>query len=553
LLLIVFTANKALFAKKSVSNCKEIQLIQNLKDNTLNFEKRLYDFNKMDSSVYKKGISDVERLIESYISLNSQFPDSNFIYQAFIYLNKMKNIKLLYLFKQAAHPESIRFNYLLLIKQPVDVSYLQRKLLNDHEVILDYWISEDEIFVFVLAKDSLQLVSWTVPINRTKQHIYALLLSFYQDVNLLQLEFDYRTSHQLYQSLFQPLEQHIQQYKVAFIIPDDFLTGFPFELLVTDTTLNKKQKKNIYYHRYSKFSYLINKYAICYNYSSGMLAALTNQDRSTKKLGRRLLAMSEPIISQKAENFARRVGEISLRDIEISEYSADEIKRVARLLWRHDILTKDKVTKKYLFDQGRSYRWLYFALPGILTNSNPLNSGILFTQEPNDSTNLSSWLTVDKAMQINLSADLLTLSGCQLIPFNKNKNPGVIALPQSFLFSGIQSVLFSLWKVNSISTSQFMSKFYWELKYKRQTNARALQEAKIASMKDTFHYSGKIISRSHPYFWAAFELIGNPKIRPPSPTKIPPWGVVTIVYIIVMLVSFLIIRKTMPKTRNSNP
>jgi len=91
-----------------------------------------------------------------------------------------------------------------------------------------------------------------------------------------------------------------------------------------------------------------------------------------------------------------------------------------------------------------------------------------------------------------------------------------------------------------------MSKFYWELKYKRQTNALALQEAKVASMKDTFDYSGHTISRAHPYFWATFQLIGNPKIRPPSPNKIPPWGVVIIVYVMVAVISLYITRKTLP-------
>ena len=164
----------------------------------------------------------------------------------------------------------------------------------------------------------------------------------------------------------------------------------------------------------------------------------------------------------------------------------------------------------------------------------------------NDSLFMSNWLSAHESIQFNLAADLLSLSATKLRSFDSDKNPGVIALPQAFLCSGVKSVLYSLWRINSISTSQFMSKFYWELKYKRQTNVQALQEAKVASMKDTFIFNRKQISRAHPYFWATFQLIGNPKIRPPSPNKIQPWGVIIIVYLCVIVGTLYITRKTMP-------
>ena len=122
----------------------------------------------------------------------------------------------------------------------------------------------------------------------------------------------------------------------------------------------------------------------------------------------------------------------------------------------------------------------------------------------------------------------------------------MIALPQAFLLSGIKSVVFSLWEINSISSSQFMSKFYWELKYKRQTNVNALREAKLASMKDTIKFPDQKISLAHPFFWAGFRLIGYPRVTSPSNAPIPPWGVVLIIYFIVTVIGVTIARKTLP-------
>lgn len=547
------------------TNKNELEMIPKLTDDVLQFETQFYNSVMIDSLAFTKGVADFERLMGLLISFDSQYPDSNFANKAFIYLEKLKNLKLFSLFKVPEYPKfrgNQPFNYnllqdsgkfstsgkelLLFMQKPVDIENLQKNFLKDKEALLDFWIKENKIFVFVLTEDSLQIVHWSAPIQQIKERINKLISTFYREINLLKLEFDHQISLQIYLDIFQPLEEHIQHTKVIFIIPDDFLIGFPFEFLVTDTTISKKNKNDLLYNRYSHLVYLINKYAMCYNYSTAVFATVPYQDRTTKKLGRRLLTMSEPIVPKNKFDLLPQIGNLNSYDFQISEYSANEIKRVSRLLFRHDNLKKEQITKTYLVEKGHTYRWLYFALPGILDNLNPRNSGILFSHEMNDSSFVSNWLSVDETMQINLSADLLSLSASRLKTFNSDGNPGVMALPQSFLFSGVKSVLFSLWRINSISTSQFMSKFYWELKYKRQTNAIALQEAKLASMKDTFIFSGKEISRAHPYFWATFMLIGNPKIRPPSPTKIPLWGFVIIVYIVVIVVSLYITRKTLP-------
>ncbi len=543
-------------------------LINELADKVNHFESLFYDTAKIDMTYLPEILGIFDQLIELYTSLASQYPDSNFDVKSFIYLEKKKNLKILSLlnndFSETKMLDENKNRSIInllndstevsifgrklfsLMKQPVDISDLQKNYLDDNEAIVDFWIKDNKILVFIITRDSLQTVQWNCPIDQVKMKINLLLSPFYNNTGLLPLEFESQISYQLYQLLFQPLEKHTQIYKIIYIIPDDFLIGFPFELLVRDLNVTKKQNNNIHFQNYSYLDFLIKKYAISYNYSTAILASGKDLDRTTKKLGRRLLTLSEPILPQKTDEILKPLSNLSPQPLETTDYTAEEIKRVSRLLFRHDNLKKDQVTKAFLFEKGRRYRWLYFALPGLLDNSNPLNSGLLFTRQSGDTSGLTDWLNPNEITQMKLAADLLTLSDCQVQPFSADGNPGVIALPQSFLFSGVKSALFSLWQVNSISTSQFMSKFYWELKYKRQTNVRALQEAKIASLKDTFIFEDKKISRAHPYFWATFQLIGNPKIRPPSPTKLPPWGVIVIVYVCVIAGTLYIFKKTLP-------
>ena len=180
----------------------------------------------------------------------------------------------------------------------------------------------------------------------------------------------------------------------------------------------------------------------------------------------------------------------------------------------------------------------------MLNNQNPEVSALIFSKS-NKSSN-SYKLTIFEILNgCKLRADLVTLSNCEVKPVHRIKKYGVIGLPQAFLLSGAQSVLYSLWRVNNITVSRFMNKFYWELKYKRQTNTFALQSAKLTSLKDTFDLKGKEISRAHPFFWSTYMLIGDVNIRPPTFSTIPPRMVVLIIYVIVLLVSLFIVRKTL--------
>jgi len=526
---------------------------------------------EMSIKSYKENSAYLDQIIELFTSYAQKDTGKDFTEPAVTYLELKKNLGILNLFQNSliqsdtdsgeaelsiidllqdtSRVSPTGRSLFSFMKQPLEIPDLQKNFLDDNEAILNYFILNNKIYVYLLTRVSLQTIQWEIPADSVRSLIKILLSPFYNAKDLLRLEFNIPISFQLYQYLFQPLEKYVQPYKILYIIPHDFLVGFPFELLVTDTTKSIQYNKEIFYHRHSQLNYLIKNYAISYNFSNAVFFLAKDLDRTTHKLGHRLLTMSEPLGVPNSDNIDNSDHALPRHELEYSDYASDEIKRVSRLLFRHDNLIKEQAVKSYLFENGKYYRWLYFALPGILDNSNPLDSRILFSPEHLDSLNQPGWLTAREAIAANLAADLLTLSSSEAVEYSTDGNPGVLAMSQSFLFSGVKSILFSLWRINSISTSQFMSKFYWELKYKRQTNAQALQEAKIASMKDTFIFNGKKISRAHPYFWATFQLVGNPKIRPPSPTRLPPWGVVIIVYVCVIVGTLYITRKTLPNRR----
>src|SRR5262249_50200897 len=137
-------------------------------------------------------------------------------------------------------------------------------------------------------------------------------------------------------------------------------------------------------------------------------------------------------------------------------------------------------------------------------------------------------------------SELVTLSACQTALGKYERGEGFVGFAQALLLAGSRSVCLSLWKVDDNSTALLMQRFYRNLLGRRAGlraplgQAEALAEAKrwlrdlsaeevarLASLLRENVARGKIKPRvvadrkeqrpyAHPYFWAAFILVGDP-------------------------------------------
>jgi CHAT domain-containing protein len=69
---------------------------------------------------------------------------------------------------------------------------------------------------------------------------------------------------------------------------------------------------------------------------------------------------------------------------------------------------------------------------------------------------------------------------------------------RGFLYAGAPSLVVSLWAVNDRSTTDFMQVLYSQMKA-GVSKRTALRQAQLA-VKDAY---------GHPYYWAAFVLMGD--------------------------------------------
>lgn len=109
-------------------------------------------------------------------------------------------------------------------------------------------------------------------------------------------------------------------------------------------------------------------------------------------------------------------------------------------------------------------------------------------------------LQVPEIVQLDLHADLVTLSGCQTAVGDLEGVEGVANLVQAFLVAGARAVVATLWNVSDIYAENLMSHFYHHLA-DGQTPAQALGLAKLDLIRE--------FGQQAPLMWASFIVAGN--------------------------------------------
>ncbi len=118
---------------------------------------------------------------------------------------------------------------------------------------------------------------------------------------------------------------------------------------------------------------------------------------------------------------------------------------------------------------------------------------------------LQAWEIFER---VRLDADLVVLSACQTAFGPERHGEGLISLSRAFQVAGARSVLASRWNVDDRSTSELMIRFYRNLR-DGLTKDEALRQAQLEFIRGPIVVDGEARDFSSPYYWAAFQLIGD--------------------------------------------
>jgi CHAT domain-containing protein len=143
------------------------------------------------------------------------------------------------------------------------------------------------------------------------------------------------------------------------------------------------------------------------------------------------------------------------------------------------------------------YGVLHLALHGFVDKDYPDRSALVFAPE-RDGKN-DGLLQAREIRNLQLNASLVTLSACDsgVGPVGES---GVDNLANAFLDAGAITVVSSMWNVDDRATASLMIHFYQNLS-RGESKSEALRQAKLSMIRGT---------ASQPYYWAAFEMSGEP-------------------------------------------
>jgi len=144
----------------------------------------------------------------------------------------------------------------------------------------------------------------------------------------------------------------------------------------------------------------------------------------------------------------------------------------------------------------RRYNVIHLALHGYVDPEFPDRSALVFAPEkrPID----DGLLQVRDIRQLRLNASLVTLSACDtgVGPVGEE---GIADIVNAFIEAGADSVVSTLWRIDDQPTAQLMEDFYQHLG-NGAGKAEALRQAQLDMLN----------SGEPPYYWAGFELDGEP-------------------------------------------
>ncbi len=338
--------------------------------------------------------------------------------------------------------------------EPLTLKQLQA-LLDPEVTMLEYFVLGQQTALWVVAKDRFNFVRLSLNRNEVSSKVGALR----DAINQVEEGDRFRQiSQELYRILIQPASPFIKG-KELLIIPHDVLHYLPFGALISP-----------------QGRFLIQDYPMEFLSSANLMQFTKEKRRKTRDSA---LAMGNPSLGDPA---------YTLR------FAEREAKEVGKMYPHSAVYVEDEATKPRAISLSPNHDILHFAVHAEFNERDPMSSALLLAKEGKDDGRLK----VAEIFSMNLKADLVVLSACETGLGKIRSGDEIIGMTRAFIYAGTPSVVTTQWKVNDRASYELMKAFYLNLK--TMNKSEALRQAQLKSMKEF----------PQPFFWAAYELTGEP-------------------------------------------
>ena len=339
----------------------------------------------------------------------------------------------------------------LVVSAPAHLTALQQSMREERYEMLQYLVLEHGVILWHITADSVFVRNVFLPRTEVMAKVAALQKSL-ADRNV---RFDETTATELFLFLVQPALSRIRSERLV-IIPHEDLQYLPFQVL-RDPADGR---------------YLGERFQITYAPSASVLLALR---RSPGLSGGRLLAVADPGIPA----------------------AGPEVRAIAQLFaGRSKVVTDTLAQEKDVKAWIRDFEVIHLSVHGKFNAAEPMLSYLSLARGGSDDGRLTAaemfGLPLDKSR-------LVVLSACETGRAEATHGNEVLGMVRGLMYAGAGTLVLSYWEVDSEATALWMRTFY------DAALSRPMPEAARAALLKVKSNS----AYSHPYFWAAFTMIGR--------------------------------------------
>ncbi|MFD0989371.1 CHAT domain-containing protein [Mariniflexile jejuense] len=377
-------------------------------------------------------------------------------------------------------------------KNTYTLETVQKKLNKDKAVLVAYFYGKNTVYQFIISENDITVKSFNLT-NETKQSIISFIHLF-DDASIINNDISNYTNRAF--NMFNLLKLNtISTYKNVVIIPDGLLNFIPFEALLsskTNTTL------------FEKMPFIIKNKTIAYNSSVQFYLTENQKNNKTDLLG------FFPVFENSNQKLT---------------YSIDEAHAIEKEM-TSTILMNAEASKENFLKEASNF--------GVLHLSTHASSGDFII--PANLSFHDDTMFLNELYSLDLNTNLVVLSACETGIGKLYKGEGAMSIARGFQYAGAENLVFTLWQINDLSTSQIMQSFYEN--YSDSKSAFfANQQSKIDYLKNETISNAK----KSPYYWSSFVYYG--KLEPAKSNNILFYIIFSIALGLIVLLLFLKYRK----------
>jgi CHAT domain-containing protein/tetratricopeptide (TPR) repeat protein len=415
--------------------------------------------------------------------------------------------------------------------QPLTLAEIQRQALDADTLLLEYSLGDDRSFLWAATRTSV--ISRELPkrevIETAARRAYELLSETSGvkaqptppgGLRLKEASGEYLAAAAgLSRMLLGPVADQLGK-KRLLIVADGMLHYLPFGALPDPNSLRESN---------GSWQPLIVEHEIVNLPSASTIALLRRELAGRKPAARALAVLADPVFSKDDERIrpgaridapqtAQSVpnplnerilmqiandapGDLRISRLPYTRQEAEQILPLAPISSGMKALDFEANRATAMSEQLSQYRYIHFATHGLADSERPELSTIVLSLYDKQGRPQDGFLRAHEVYNLNLPAEMVTLSACETGLGKLTKGEGLVSLTRGFMYAGAARVVVSLWSVNDRATAELMTKFYRRVLVNGERPAAALRAAQVEMWKDKLWEA--------PYYWAAFTLQGE--------------------------------------------